>query len=132
LTGVGVHCFPKAIGEKRFDENEAPKWQAAHNAYVQILTEVGIVGFGAFCGVILFSLRDLSRCRTRNRDKPGGEQLRLIAGSVQVAFVGSLITAFFLSEGYSVLFTLFFALSCSISRLCDGQVSDESRVEPVR
>lgn len=130
LTGVGVQCFPKAIGEKRAAEGELPKWQSPHNFLVQILTEVGVVGFGYFCAVILRNLRDLSRCRTQSCAVPGGEDLGLIAASVQAAFVGLLITAFFLSEGYSVLFTLFFALSCCIGRLCDEQVSDGFRVVP--
>jgi len=30
--GVGVNCFPKAIGELRAEMGEIPKWQAPHNS----------------------------------------------------------------------------------------------------
>ena len=41
ITGVGVNCFPMAIGYEREAEGEIPRWQAAHNSYIQIAAETG-------------------------------------------------------------------------------------------
>ncbi len=114
FTGTGVSCFPIAIGYLRADIGEIPKWQVAHSSYVQVAVETGIVGIGLFFALIASSLRTLFRC-SRARSCDG--QLRTIAALLIVAFVGHLVAAFFLTQGYSVFFTLFFAFSTILGGL---------------
>ena len=114
LTGVGVNCFPMAIGYAREDAEEIPKWQAAHNAYVQVLAETGLVGFAVFISIIIGCLRVLSNCQKSKSTFGESQEWRSIAGCIQIAFIGHLVTASFLTQGYSIFFTLFFAFSASI------------------
>lgn len=117
ITGVGVNCFPKAIGEMRAEEGEIPKWQVPHNAYLQVAAEVGLIGFFLFSSMISGSLKNLSLRKKTEIGSPHAKEFRSIAVSLQIGFIGSLVAAFFLTQAYSILFTLFFALSVVIRRL---------------
>jgi O-antigen ligase len=117
ITGVGVNCFPEAIGELRAEEGEPPKWQAAHNSYLQVAAEVGLIGFFFFCSMITVSLKNLSFCIRTKSEYPAAQEAKLIAEMVRLGFIGSLIVAFFLSQAYAVVFTLFFALSTVVRNI---------------
>ena len=123
LTGVGVDSFGEAIGSMRARENLTPYWQTAHNSYIQVLTETGIFGAAAFGLLIVTSLATFNRWR-RNRS-PDAPDLSLFAGVLLIGFIAQLVTAFFLSQAYSVLITLFFALSASLQRM--GSQTVETR-----
>ena len=116
IIGVGVNCFPKAIGEMRADEGEIPKWQVAHNAYLQVAAEVGLIGFFLFSSMISRSLKNLSLHKKTEIGSLQTKEFRSIVVSLRVGFIGSLVAAFFLTQAYSILFTLFFALSVVIKR----------------
>jgi hypothetical protein len=117
ITGVGVNCFPNAIGELRGEEGEPPKWQAAHNSYLQVAAEVGLIGFFFFGSMITASLKNLSFCIRTKSEYPAAQEVKLIAEMVRLGFIGSLIVAFFLSQAYAFVFTLFFALSAVIRNI---------------
>ena len=125
LSGVGVACFPKAIGEMREKQKVLPMWQDIHNSFLQVAVEVGLIGFIVFVSIIIecfktFSIyRKLSMTSTTMRDH------RNIGTILQIGFIGSLITSFFLSQGYSLLFTLYFAFSATLRKLNWSNINDE-------
>ncbi len=120
VTGVGVRCFPMAIGYFRESLQERPLWQAAHNSYIEIVVETGVFGFAVFLSLIGGSVRSFMRGWSIDKaDLPTTmrSELRILSGLIQIAFVGHLICAFFLSQGYSIFFILFFGLSAVIRQL---------------
>ncbi len=118
VTGVGVNCFAKAIGETRAARGEIPKWQVAHNSYLQIAAETGFIGFAIFMSLIIYSRKKFSQYKKNNITLPSERNgLRTIAGLLQIGFTGNLLAAFFLTQGYSILFTLYFALSAAMTKL---------------
>lgn len=117
LTGVGARCFPMAIGYLRAEAGLPPVWQAVHNSYLQIAAETGVIGIAVFISLILGSLRTFSKARKQEASSVDGRRLNAIAGSLQLGFIGSLICAFFLSQAYSIFFTLFFASSAVVRKL---------------
>lgn len=119
LTGVGVNCFAFALGYKRAAEGEIPRWQAAHNSFIQISVETGVIGFFVFISLILGCLKTFSRCRRMKTDEAFSDltQFRSCGGLLQIAFIGHLICAFFLTQAYSPLLTLFFSLSAVMRKL---------------
>lgn len=135
LTGVGVQCFPMAIGYLRADVNVIPEWQAAHNSFLQVAVETGLIGFTVFISLIGVCARNVSRCRRlKSVDSRGtdGDELAVLAGVVQLSFIGHLVTAFFLSQGYSLFFTLLFALSAVLRRLAAAPVdAEDPQIHPV-
>jgi len=117
LTGVGVECSPMAIGYAREALGIIPKWQVLHNSYLQVATETGVVGFVVFVSLIGRSLRIFWETKSFTGSSKESSEIRMIAGLAYLGFIGHLITALFLSQGYSMFFTLFFALSVTLRQL---------------
>ena len=115
LVGVGVGGFGQMIGESRRRDGVQFRWQTAHNAFLQVSVETGIVGGAAFLLLIGASMRTFRRLSRSS----GSGQFRLeVFGAVLVAgFAAQLVTAFFLSMAYSILFTLVFALSTALKQI---------------
>ena len=115
LTGVGADCFGEAIAVERDLDGRPAKWQAAHNSFVQVATEAGVIGGAVFLfliGVCLVNFNRLRRRRTESQAEAAG-----YAAAFLIGFVALIIAAFFLSQAYSMMFTLYFALSAALKRI---------------
>jgi O-antigen ligase len=109
LTGVGVACFGEAVGLARERDGELGRRQTAHNSYVQVATETGVIGgllFLLLIGTCLFNFNRLRKKRNNTIPELAGHSALFLVG-----FVALSTAAFFLSQGYSVFFILYFALS---------------------
>lgn len=90
VTGVGVDAFPTARGAA-FD-----RWQHTHNLYLQILTEIGIVGAAAFGLLLLRTVGNLRHVRavgTGERAEAGW--LAEAAAAVMALLWGRLVVGMF-------------------------------------
>jgi len=116
LTGVGAGNFAMAIGRRRLEQGLIEKWQAPHNAFVQILTEVGIVGIVTFVMLVTASLKTFWRLRRRHVGE-GDRELALCGGLLFAGFMAVVVTASFLSMGYSLYFTLYFAAAVALRQI---------------
>jgi O-antigen ligase len=134
VIGVGVGCFPMAIGTMRFQEGlPLVKWNVAHNSYIEIAAEMGLVAFVIFIVMNVQSLLTFLRINRVEAISPNeAHELRALGGLMLLGFTGQLVTAFFLSQAYSYFFTLYFALATIIRRLepkfMGGGGSDKTRV----
>ena len=130
FTGVGVECFPMAVAQQRIEEGvaETKKWQAPHNSYVQVSTEMGVVGFLVLLVMIVNALLIFTRYARSKRIESGSHSLVLMSQVMLLGFSGHVVTAFFLSMGYSFLFTLFFAFSLVLQNLCENREKNLSAV----
>jgi O-antigen ligase len=124
ITGVGVNCFAMAIGYLRGELFLIPFWQAPHNSYLQIAAETGIIGFVIFILIIYITLKNFADCRKLKTLSEKAQELAAIAGLFEISFIGHLIAAFFLSQGYSIFFMLFFALSIITKKLYDNLLNE--------
>jgi O-antigen ligase len=79
--------------------------KAAHSAFVQCFTELGLVGYALWLALMLLTLDDLRLIHASTNEE--GLDVRKWAQVSQVALVGFLVGAIFLSRAYDVqLFTL--------------------------
>jgi len=117
ITGVGVNCSGMAIGYLRDSLGMIPRWQPTHNSYIQVALEVGIIGAYIYFSLIYYCLRNFNVFRNKLTPSGGTDDLHNISGLILTAFAGQLIIAFFLTQAYSMFFTLFFALSVVIRNL---------------
>lgn len=131
LTGVGVQGFPIAIGAMRQQDNRIPVWQAAHSAYLQVLAETGIVGIGSFVLLVGTCLVTFARVRRRGKTlaDPG---IGLLSGLLLMGFIAQLISAVFLSQAYSMFFTLMFAVSAALKRIAAEAAPAQEAVPATR
>jgi O-antigen ligase len=135
LTGVGANNFGMAIGNRRDSLGLLPKWQAPHNSFIQILTEIGIVGFVAWVLLLKAAAVTFWRLRRSEASSPNAE-LSVWAGVLFAGFIAQLLSASFLTMGYSIFFTVYFALSVALRRIAEtsspaAPESTEAKPQPV-
>lgn len=117
VFGVGASCFPMAIGEIRETAGLPAKWQETHNAYLQVLSEIGIFGFIFYIILLLCVLINLKKCFWTNPQIPETNILSLLSKVLFIGFIGFIVTTFFLSQAFSIIFTFFIAISVVLRKL---------------
>jgi O-antigen ligase len=127
LTGVGANNLSMAIGNLRKDLGVLPFWQTAHSSWVQILVEIGIFGMVLWAILLASTVGTLWRLR-RLDGSSGTNEIGIWAGVLLVGFLGQLVSSSFLSMGYSILFTLFFAVAVALRQIASA--SDGSATPP--
>ena len=113
VTGVGVGCFDQAIGEQRAEEGLLPRWQPAHNAFIQIGTETGLLGLALFIAMILNAFTGFARVK---RSAASADLIK-IAEMGFIGLVGQVASIMFLSQAYSPYWVFYIALSAVLLRL---------------
>ena len=99
IFGVGYRMF----------EDDFP--MTAHNTFVLVMAESGILGLFFLVGLFYISLKGLSLVEKNN------ERLKNYSHGLQAALVGFAAAAFFLSRLYIILPYMLFALSASLSTI---------------
>ncbi len=116
ITGVGVGSFAAAVGWQRTAEGKTTKWTVAHSTYIEVLTEMG--GIGAACyfmliGGVITTFNRLRRMKGVGLDP----ELSMLPGLLLIGFGAQLVTGMFLSQAYSMFFTLAFAMAAALNRI---------------
>jgi O-antigen ligase len=114
ILGVGVDAFPIAEGTlsplaARQELGIGLKWSAAHNSFVQIGAELGIMGLLAFCLLLARCYRTLRKAG--NPPGPPGRRPtdeQVFAHALGGSVVSYAVSGFFLSQAYgAIVYTLF-------------------------
>lgn len=111
ILGVGVNNFYVAEGTlsergRQQQLGRGFKWSAAHNSFVQIGAELGASGLIAFLALFYFSFKASARPLLPAND-PELVTQRALGQAFAAAFLGFMVTAFFLSQAYGAfLYTL--------------------------
>jgi len=108
--GVGIDSFVSAEGRI------GGKYKNAHNIYVQVGVEQGVLGLLVFVLLLIKTRGELGRLATYCKTHNATEVLLLIY-ALRVAFLSFLITSFFLSAAYSTILYLLFALAAALHYL---------------
>jgi O-antigen ligase len=113
LFGVGPNNFQTAEGTlspyaERQQFGVGVRWNAAHNSYIQVGAELGVVGLALFVAVIVSALVTLLRSRPPAHAGEGPRDRRLqLAQVLTASLIGFGVGAFFLSLAYTdMLYTL--------------------------
>jgi O-antigen ligase len=123
LLGVGAGAYNVAEG---YSHGGAGKWSAAHNSFLQIATELGVVGLILFVFVLyraVASCRELAREGSEYRDRAA---LQPLARGVEIGLYGYLVTGFGLSQAYSALLYVLLGLAVALKRIASTQVVEET------
>jgi O-antigen ligase len=107
VSGIGVGNFqPESIhyliapGALHRTDLILNTQHVAHNTYLQVLSEVGVVALVPFLGILGFSLWSLLAAARRFRDR-GEEGMEMIARATLVGLTGILAADFFVSGQFS-------------------------------
>ena len=108
FQNASIHYLLRPGGTQRADFIvDTPK--VAHNTYLQVLAELGVIGFAMFAGIAIFSLACMVRA-ARTFARKGDVQLEILARGLFVGLIGLMTADFFISEMYSKLLWLLLAL----------------------
>jgi O-antigen ligase len=107
VKGVGAGNFgvasrhyllePGALGRSDQVIQETP---AAHNAYLQIASELGLIGLALFLGIVGFCIVS-AMLAARDFSRAGDRQMEILSIAVAVGTIGALAACFFISEQQS-------------------------------
>jgi O-antigen ligase len=115
LLGVGIANFPIAEGDigGKVNEGYGIKYSAAHNSFIEIGAELGILGLIAFTGM-LWTAYD--GCRRLRRYPPGAvpSQLAALGIATEGALLAFVVTGSFLSFAYQMVTFFLVALALGI------------------
>jgi O-antigen ligase len=135
VLGVGIANFPIAEGDISGKENQGfgIKYSEAHNSFIQVGGELGILGLIAFIGVFWTAYRGCTRLR---RDTSGAfpPHLVRVATATEGALLAFLVTGSFLSFAYQMVTFFLIALAVGIRMASDTVVPGGPAIaaEPAR
>lgn len=103
----------------------------AHNTYLEVLAEEGIVGTALFLLIIVSSLECARRAAVRFR-RAGDEEMELISYGLLCGTLGFLVASFFLSEEYSKQLYLLLAMGPALQHVALRQRVPTPAAAPAR
>lgn len=118
LTGVGIEGFGYKELESKTNKGFGIRQTAAHNMYIQVGAELGLIGFAGFMTMLLGGMSIAGRVRVRmNRvyeatQDPEAFREMLRAAMAQVSLSSVMVTGFFLSTGYSAMLYFCVGAAC--------------------
>lgn len=105
LTGVGISCFEEGEGQQHGERGG--KWMTAHNSFIQLGAELGLIGLFLFIKLLVSSIKRLREYRRQNES---GLLPNWLFDGTEVALYGYMTTGFFLSQAYSPVLYLLIGL----------------------
>ena len=136
VTGVGTGNFPIVSRQyllepgvlARSDEIiSTPK--VVHNAYLEVATEMGVVGLGLFLLALGFSVGSLV-IAARAFGQVGDARMQVASVAVAVAIVGILAALVFTSDQYSKQLWLLLGLGPAVLTMARSEVRAAEEQEP--
>lgn len=109
LLGVGADCF-RWIFDYYSTTSARNVTPVIHNAYLEILSGTGLLGFIPFVAILFFSLRNFIHAR-KHFFKQGDRKNALRMEGFFIGFGSSLLAHFFLSTQHHITLWLFIAIS---------------------
>ena len=124
IVGAGLDCF-KFVSLRKWRRSMPP-----HNTFLQALAEMGLIGFAAFCIVIIFTFKNLIEARKNLADIGGeGEFLRCITEALIIYFGLRLVVSSFGQDLYANYWWLAGGLSVVTLRISKQGFAGNRRSE---
>jgi O-antigen ligase len=116
LFGMGYNMFWQVASSS-----------AAHNAFVLCYTEIGIVGYWFWFGILALGIAGVWRGRDAvfAATDPEGRWLRLFSGMVLASVTGFLASAYFLSRTFVFPLFFLFAMMAAVPRVVEDRFAAE-------
>lgn len=128
VAGVGAGNFPNSSVHYLLEPGSIARTdfivddpKVAHNTYLGVLAELGVVGLGLFLGIIGAALAALLKA-ARSFGEAGDRDMDILSRAVLVALVGFLTAAFFGSREFSNQLWLLLSLGPALLALARAEL----------
>lgn len=135
VTGVGLGNFPISSvhyllepGVIRRDEFIVDQPKAAHNMYLDVTAELGVIGGALFLAIIGFALLCLFRA-ARAFGRMGEMGMEMLARALLVSLIGILTADFFISEQFSKQLWFLLGLGPALLGVATAMARDPGAVD---
>jgi O-antigen ligase len=123
VVGIGVGNFQNtsvhyqiAPGAARVRTDLADHPSVAHNSFLELLAEGGVIGLGLFLGIIVAALATAVKA-TRRFLRERRSDLAVLSGAVVIAIIAILASDFFISEQFAKQLWLLIALCPALAAI---------------
>jgi O-antigen ligase len=113
--GVGVGNYKEWL-DRVVEPGMSIRFAVAHNTYIQIGSELGLVGLSVFLGILFMTLRSTERIR-RTARRARAPLVGQAAEAIQVGLVGFAVSITFVSAEYHKFFWLVVFITCCLPAL---------------
>ncbi len=111
ITGMGIGNFRRDL-QVYFSE-PLSKAQIAHNMYIELSAELGIIGFTLFFFMVIFMFKSISSVG-RVAEENGIKKFKYFVNALKIGLIGFFTGAFFLTSQYEKIFWLGIFLTISL------------------
>jgi len=122
LTGAGIGMYEVAEG---LSHGGRGKWSAAHNSFIQVAAELGILGLALFAALIVVSLRNARQAVRAAKSEVRLRPLAWIAVAVETSLYAYVVEGFALSQAYSPMLYFLIGIATAL------RLQVELRPQPV-
>jgi len=122
LTGIGLAEFKVEMPQYAGQPHMQPS--IAHNTYIEIASECGMLTLLVFVAMLFFTHRNLGKVR-RKAAESGSPLVDLAAFGLQSGLIGYYVGAVFLSAEYQKLFWLWLFLAMALPSLCESPAGQQ-------
>jgi probable O-glycosylation ligase (exosortase A-associated) len=125
VFGVGANAFHIAEGLSHADIGG--KWSTAHNSFIQIGAELGVIGLLLFIGLIYTSIKSMRALRRLVQNDPQFGNILWLTHAIEVGLIGYMVAGFFLSQAYSSILYFLLGLGVSLKKILMQTVEVSSK-----
>jgi O-antigen ligase len=133
LLGVGPGNFQTAEGTlspyaERQQFGVGVRWNAAHNSYIQVGAEMGVVGLLLFLAILVNAFVALYRSSPPKEDTGAGRQdrRRQLTQVLTASLIGFVVGAFFLSLAYSEMLYTLVAMAVGLRKVTMAEDAEQT------
>jgi O-antigen ligase len=112
LLGSGAGQFSTVLGQEYGDSF----WRAAHNMFLEIAVELGLIGLLIFLLVIIQIWRNAKMAERKMEETKHEGYFIDFPSYIKLFLIGYVISGNFLSQGYLILLPILLAFSSSLKR----------------
>ncbi len=116
LLGSGLGTFPRIYARSKYaaifarEGDRRSVYRDAHNTYLQVAVETGVLGLVPFLAILALTWRSFSRARAA-ASEAGNDEMLLLVGAYRTAFAGLLLYLLIISNLLNKYLLLCFAVS---------------------
>jgi len=127
LVGSGLGTFEVIYHEVL---NQPGEWKTAHNSYLQVLVETGILGFMAFTIFIYYGFKNLKTAKKyMAKERHNRDKCTLPNTAITYSLWGFLVGALFLSQAWGLHLYYLLGLAKTMSNLAEEKQAQVNLVK---